>query len=48
MLVREESDWHELSHQLTRLLHDEFEIEHTQLLSIEPSEQGERSVRSAS
>lgn len=57
VLVREDSDCHELSHQLTRLLHDQFEIEHTtlqvdhehpQLLSIEPAEQRARPVRPAS
>jgi len=56
VLVREDSDCHQLSHQLTRLLHDEFDIEHTtlqvehqrtQLLSIEPAEQRGRAIRPA-
>ena len=56
VLVREDSDRHELSHQLTRLLHDEFDIEHTTLqvehehtllLSIESAEQRGRAVRPA-
>ena len=56
VLVRENSDCHELSHQLTRLLRDEFDIEHTtlqvehehtQLLSIEPAEQRGRAIRPA-
>lgn len=47
---------HSISHQLTRLLHDEFEIEHTMLqvdhehtplLSIEPAEQRAHVVRPA-
>lgn len=56
VLVREASNCHELAGQLKRLLHDEFDIEHTtlqidhehtQLLSIEPAEQRGRATRSA-
>jgi cobalt-zinc-cadmium efflux system protein len=56
VLVREASDCHELAGQLKRLLDNEFDSEHTtlqvdhehtQLLSIEPAEQLERSVRHA-
>jgi cobalt-zinc-cadmium efflux system protein len=56
VLVREDSDCHELSRQLTRLLRGEFDIEHTtlqvehegtQLLSIEPAEQRGRAIRPA-
>ncbi len=54
VLVREDSNCHELAGQLKRLLHDEFHIdhttlqvdhEHTQLLSIEPAEQRDRAIR---
>jgi cobalt-zinc-cadmium efflux system protein len=56
VLVREGSDCHELAGQLKRLLDNEFDIEHTtlqvdhehtQLLTIEPAEQVQRSVRHA-
>ena len=56
VLVREDRDCHELAGQLKRLLDNEFDIEHTtlqvdhehtQLLSIEPAEQVQRSPRHA-
>jgi cobalt-zinc-cadmium efflux system protein len=56
VVVREDRDCHKLSHQLTRLLHEEFDIEHTtlqvehehpQLLSIEPAEQRGDAIRPA-
>jgi cobalt-zinc-cadmium efflux system protein len=56
VLVREDSNCHELAGQLKGLLHDEFEIEHTtlqvdhehtQLLSIEPAEQRDRAIHPA-
>ncbi|MHB1835751.1 MAG: cation diffusion facilitator family transporter [Solirubrobacteraceae bacterium] len=55
ILVGESNDCHEVSHALKRLLHDEFEIEHTtlqvdhehtQLLRIETGEQRSRAIRS--
>jgi cobalt-zinc-cadmium efflux system protein len=54
VLVREDSDCHELAGQLKRVLDNEFDIEHTtlqvdheqtELLSIEPAEQVQRSLR---
>jgi cobalt-zinc-cadmium efflux system protein len=56
VLVREDRDCHELAGDLERLLDNEFDIEHTtlevdhehtQLLSIDPAEQVQRSVRHA-
>jgi len=55
VLVGERDDCHEVSHALKRLLHDEFEIEHTtlqvdheptQLLTIETEEQRRRAIHS--
>ncbi|MHB1569197.1 MAG: cation diffusion facilitator family transporter [Solirubrobacteraceae bacterium] len=55
ILVGESNDCHVVSHALKRLLHDEFEIEHTtlqvdhehtQLLRIETGEQRSRAIRS--
>ena len=55
ILVGESNDCHQISHALKRLLHDEFEIEHTtlqvdhehtQLLRIETGEQRSRAIRS--
>src|SRR5579875_2494430 len=56
VLVREDSDCHELAHKLKALLHDEFDIDHTtlqvdhqhtQLLSIETAEQRARAIHPA-
>jgi len=56
VLVLVDSDCHQVSHKLKRLLHDEFDIEHTtlqvdhehtQLLSIEPAEQRAQTVHPA-
>jgi cobalt-zinc-cadmium efflux system protein len=53
VLVGEESNCHEVSHGLKRLLHDQFDIEHTtlqvdhehtQLLTIETDEQPDRAI----
>jgi cobalt-zinc-cadmium efflux system protein len=56
VLVREDGDCHRVADKLKRLLHDEFDVEHTtlrvdhehtQLLSIETAEQRARAVHPA-
>ncbi len=56
VLVREDRDCHQLAHELKQLLDDEFDVEHTtlqvdhqhtQLLAIEPAEQQQRTIHTA-